>query len=189
MIRNVIKTFSFLLFVTVVTAGCNSSDNPETDANPEASTEETENPTKANYVEQATFTDFEGDTVSVSDFKGKVVMIDLWETWCKPCIASFPTMQQLQEDYPEDFIVLAVTPGFMDTREDAQNFASENDYDFVYLMDSHGLHEKLGVQGIPYKIFVDAEGKFIKESMGSFGPDEDYTQIEEIIENNKSIED
>lgn len=189
MIKNGIKIFSFLLLVMVAMAGCDSSDNPETNESPEASPEEIEEPTKADHVEQATFTDLDGDTVSVSDFKGKVVMIDLWETWCKPCLASFPTMQQLQEDYPEDFTVLAVTPGFMDTREDAENFASENDYDFVYLIDSNGLHEKLGVQGIPYKIFVDAEGKFIKESMGSFGPDEDYKKIEEIIENNKSMQD
>lgn len=178
-----------LLLVLGLFLGCNSSDNPEKNENSEASTEQSENPTKADYVEQATFTDLDGDSVSVSDFKGKVVMIDLWETWCKPCLASFPTMQELQEDYPEDFIVLAVTPGFMDTREDAQNFASEHDYDFVYLMDSNGLHKKLGVQGIPYKIFVDAEGNFIKESMGSFGPDEDYNKIEEIIENNKVTQD
>lgn len=176
-----------LLAVGAVACGNEDEEKPqkETPA-PEAADQ---NNTNAMYVEQATFTDLDGDTVSVSDFKGKVVMIDLWETWCKPCLASFPTMQQLQEDYPEDFVVLAVTPGFMDTREDAQSFARENDYDFEYLMDSNGLHQKLGVQGIPYKIFVDAEGKFIKESMGSFGPDEDYTKIEEIIENNKTMQD
>lgn len=177
-----------LLLILGFFLGCNSSENSEENSNPELAAKESENPTKADYVEQASFTTFDGDTVAVSDFKGKVVMIDLWETWCKPCLASFPTMQQLQEDYPEDFVVLAVTPGFMDTQKDAQNFASEHDYDFRYLMDSNGLHKKLGVQGIPYKIFVDADGEFIKVSMGSFGPDQDYKKIEEIIENNKSMD-
>lgn len=173
----------FVAFSLLILISCSSSDNPQPE---KQETEQSEPSTKAEYVEQATFTDLQGDTVSISEFKGKVVMIDLWETWCKPCLASFPTLQQLQEDYPDDFVVLAVTPGFTDTREDAQSFADENDYDFHYLMDSNNLHQKLGVQGIPYKIFVDAEGNFIKESMGSYGPDEDYEKIEEIIQNNKS---
>lgn len=181
------KRFLILIIVGIF-IGCNSSEEPNVDQEKQTETQ-SEPSTKAEYVEQAMFTDLDGDTVSISEFKGKVVMIDLWETWCKPCLASFPTMQQLQEEYPDSFIVLAVTPGFMDTLEDARNFASENDYDFRYLMDSNSLHEKLGVQGIPYKIFVDAEGKFIKESMGSFGPDEDYEKIKEIIVNNREKED
>lgn len=184
MINNFIKTLSFILFVTIVMMGCNSSEESEMNQKSQSNSQ-SESQTKAEHVEEASFTDFEGDTVSVSDFKGKVVMIDLWETWCKPCISSFPTLQKLQEDYPDDFAVLAVTPGFTDTKEDAQSFAEENDYDFTYLMDSNGLHKELGVQGIPYKIFVDAEGNFIKETMGSYGPDEDYQKIQEIIENNK----
>lgn len=135
----------------------------------------------AEYVEQAAFTDLQGNTVEISDFEGKVVMIDFWETWCKPCLASFPTLQKLMEEYPEDFIVLAVTPGFTDEREDAVSFKSKHDYDFTYLMDSNKLHQKLGVQGIPFKVFVDAEGNFIKAQMGSYGPDEDYKRIKELI--------
>lgn len=185
MMTNGIRKLALTLILAIAVIGCNSSE--ETDTNQEAQAESDAEPsTKAEYVAQATFTDLQGDTVSISEFRGKVVMIDLWETWCKPCLASFPTLQQLQEDYPDDFVVLAVTPGFTDTREDAQSFADENDYEFNYLMDSNNLHQKLGVQGIPYKIFVDAEGKFIKESMGSYGPDEDYEKIEEIIKDNKS---
>lgn len=183
-----IKALSLIFLMTMVIVGCNSSEDSEMDQESQANSQSASQ-TKAEYIEQAEFTNFEGDTVSVSDFKGKVVMIDLWETWCKPCISSFPTLQKLMKDYPKDFEVLAVTPGFTDTQKDAQSFARENDYDFTYLMDSNGLHKKIGVQGIPYKIFVDAEGKFIKESMGSYGPDEDYKKIKEIIENNRISKD
>lgn len=162
--------------------GCGSSDESQ----PEAQAKENSEPqTKAEFVEQATFTDLKGDTVSMSQFEGKVVMIDFWETWCKPCIASFPTLQNLQEEYPDRFAVLAVTPGFMDTKEDARSFANEHDYSFNYLMDSNNLHKDLEVQGIPFKVFVDAEGNFIKTSKGSFGPQEDYKKIKEIIEKHK----
>lgn len=172
-----------LLFAgTIVSCGETPEDKQEEQTQVEVEVEPT---TDADFVEQAVFTDLEGEEVSISEFKGKVVMIDFWETWCKPCLASFPTLQKLQEEYSENFIVLAVTPGFTDSREDAQKFAESNDYDFNYLMDSNGLNEDLGVQGIPFKVFVDANGEFIKKEMGSRGPDEDYKKVKEIIEKYK----
>lgn len=173
---------SIVVAFLLVFAACSSSDKSEGENTGQQAQEPR---TEAEYVEQASFTDFDGDTVSVSDFKGKVVMIDFWETWCKPCLASFPTLQKLQKEYPDSFTVLAVTPGFTDTQEDAQSFAQEHDYDFNYLMDSNNLHQKLGVQGIPFKVFVDAQGNFIKTSMGSYGPEEDYKKVKEIINKHK----
>lgn len=171
-----------LLVAFTVSCGETEKDNrPENEADIETEAE-AQPSTPADYVEQAVFTDFEGNEVSISEFKGKVVMIDFWETWCKPCLASFPTLQKLLEEYPERFVVLAVTPGFTDTAEDAQQFAEEHDYDFIYLMDSKRLSEDLQVQGIPFKVFVDAEGKFIKTGVGNYGPEEDYKMVKEIIE-------
>ena len=138
-----------------------------------------------NHIEQATFTDLDGNSVPISKFEGKVVMIDFWETWCKPCLATFPVLQELQKEYPDNFVVLAVTPGFTDTAKDARSFAQNHDYTFTYLMDSNNLHQKLGVQGIPYKIFVDAEGNLIKQSMGTSSPDKEYEEIKKLIEKYK----
>lgn len=142
--------------------------------------------TDADYVEQASFITMDGDTVSTADMKGKVVLIDFWETWCKPCLAIFPTMQKLLEEYPDDFAVLAVNPGFADTPEDARNFIADHEYDFTYLLDSNNLSDKLGVQSIPFKVFVDAEGNYIKSSLGSYGADKDYRELKSIIEEHKS---
>lgn len=171
-------SLSFMIFA------CGSQDNQNSDAQAVSDTESVEM-TEASYVEQATFEDMSGNTVSVSDFKGKVVLIDFWETWCKPCLAIFPTMQKLQEEYPDDFVVLAVNPGFADTKEDAQNFISEHDYDFRYLLDSNDLNEKLNVQSIPFKVYVDAEGNFIKSDIGSYGENKDYQALKSVIEKHK----
>lgn len=184
-----IYSWILILLLAVGSFACgNSEEQPETKepaTEQSAENDTTQHATDAEYVEQATFTDFDGDTVAVSDFEGKVVMIDFWETWCKPCLASFPTMQKLQEEYPDDFIVLAVTPGFSDTQDDAESFAEDNDYTFEYLLDSDKVHQQLGVQGIPFKVYVDANGEFIEKSMGTSGPDEDYKKLKKLIEEHK----
>lgn len=170
-------SFSILLvlLLSISLLGCNSSDESSKKSSSDSQTD-------TEYVKTTSFTDLEGNTVSISDFSGKVVLIDFWETWCKPCLASFPTMQELQDEYPDNFQILAVTPGFTDTREDARSFAQNHDYNFKYLMDSNNLHQKLGVQGIPHKVFVDTAGKVIKQSVGTSGPQEDYKKIKKIIE-------
>jgi thiol-disulfide isomerase/thioredoxin len=176
-----------ILLLAITSIACGGAEEQQKEASNSAvkGSEADQNLTEAQYVEQATFTDFDGNKVSVSDFRGKVILIDFWETWCKPCLASFPTMQKVQEEHPDSFVVLAVTPGFTDTKKDAEAFAQSNDYTFKYLMDSNNLHRKLGVQGIPYKVYVDAEGNFIEKSMGTSGPKGDYKKLKKIIEKHK----
>lgn len=175
------KQFLLLLSIAMVFAACGNQQKQA-----DTSEDQTREMTDADYVEQASFTAMDGATVDVDDFKGKVVMIDFWETWCKPCLASFPTMQKLVEEYPDDFAVVTVNPGFADTKEDAQKFISEHDYDFRWVLDSGNLNRKLGVQSIPFKVYVDAEGNFIKSSMGSYGPEKDYAELKSIIEKHKA---
>ena len=176
-----------ILLLAISSFACSGAEEQQKEASNSTVNDEKadQNLTDAQYVEQATFTDFDGNKVSISDFEGKVVLIDFWETWCKPCLASFPTMQKVQEEYSDSFVVLAVTPGFTDTKEDAEAFAQKNDYTFEYLMDSNNLHRKLGVQGIPYKVYVDAEGNFIEKSMGTSGPQGDYKKLKKIIDQHK----
>ncbi len=165
----------FFIFIPFILLACGKNSNQTNEPNDK-------NLTKAEMVEQATFTTLEGDTINVADFKGKVVMIDFWETWCKPCLASFPAIDRLQNEYPDKFIALAVTPGFSNTKEDALSFKKEHNYDFIYAMDTSKLHKKLGVRAIPFKVYIAADGEFIKTSMGSSGVEQDYRKIKKIIE-------
>lgn len=141
-------------------------------------------PNQVKAVENATFTDLQGNTFKLSDYHGKVVMIDFWETWCKPCINSMPTVNQLAKAYNKNFAVIAITPGFSDTKEQVKDFVSKHDYKFHYAYGGN-LAQKLQITGIPYKVFIDANGKFISVMMGSRGPSQDFKEIQEIIENHK----
>lgn len=165
-----------ILFTVLI--GCNSSKKSQE----QKKDTQTDPQTPTAFVQKASFTDFSGDKVALSDYKGKVVLIDFWESWCRPCVESFPTLEKLQEEYPQKFKVLAVNTGFSDSKADAESFAKSHDYKLTFLLDSSDLHSKLNVSGLPYKVFVDPDGQYIKKIMGSHGPEADYNSIKQIIE-------
>lgn len=132
-------------------------------------------------ISNASFTDLDGNEVTMDDFRGKLVLIDFWESWCGPCLQVFPAMQELLEEHPDKFEVLAVTVGLNEGPEDARAFAQEHNYDFNWLYDQHGIFPKLGGQGIPFKVYVSPEGEFIKIEMGSLGREGDYNSTRSVL--------
>lgn len=131
-------------------------------------------------LSSAVMTTLDGQEVTLQDFTGKTVLIDVWETWCTPCLRSFPTLQQLMEDFPDNFLVLAVSPGYMDTPEQVREFADNHDYDFTFVFGAD-LAQALNVQSIPFKVYVDPEGQYIESVLGTQGPERDYEKAREII--------
>ncbi len=118
--------------------------------------------------------DLEGKKVNLSDLKNKVVIVDFWATWCGPCIASFPGMQQMVTKYKDDPEVKFV---FIDTWEDgdkkekaATDFMAKYKYDFHVLMDNDNkVVESFKVSGIPTKFVVDKNGITRFKSVGYGG--------------------
>jgi len=132
-------------------------------------------------IKTATFTTLEGEEKTLADFEGKVLILDFWETWCKPCRRVMPTLDKLAGEYKDDFEVLAISPGWSDSKEDVQAFRDENEYDFNWLFASE-LAKELQIQGIPYKVYVSPEGEIIEAMMGIYGTEKDYTSTKEVIE-------
>lgn len=136
-------------------------------------------------VWNSTFTDLEGNAVSIQDYEGKVVLIDFWETWCGPCLQVFPAMDSLRKEYKDDFVVIAVNLQESDTPEEVQAFKDDKGYDFNFVLDKNQVGPKVISFGIPFKIFVDPNGYLIKAEVGSNGTEGDYLKAKTIIEDNK----
>jgi len=138
----------------------------------------------ANVLSTASFQDYEGNTVTLEQFKGKVVMIDFWETWCTPCLKAFPSMSKAMKDYPNDFVVLAVNLGESDQDADVERFRNSNpEYPFVWLKDSELLANQLQVPGIPFKIFVSPDGSYHSHELGLSGSeDANYDKLIQLIQ-------
>jgi len=118
-----------------------------------------------------------GRPVALSDLQGKVVVLDFWATWCAPCRASFPMMQQLIQEYREEAVVFL----FIDTWEDSEDpnervaaFLQDYGYDFTVLLDdAKGVADAYGVTGLPTKVIIDEQGRIRFRSLGYGGHSED----------------
>ncbi|MDD8019840.1 MAG: redoxin domain-containing protein [Acidobacteriota bacterium] len=108
--------------------------------------------------------DLEGKDVKLSDYSGKVVILDFWATWCSPCLSSFPGMKKLVEEYQKTPDVAFV---FVNCWQDEDNkeqvvkdFLEKNQYPFYVLMDTtNTVTSAYGVSGIPTKFVIDPKGK------------------------------
>lgn len=133
-------------------------------------------------IQNAVFTDLDGNVVDLDQFEGKLVLIDFWESWCGPCLQVFPAMEDLRNEFPDQFEVLAVTVGLTEGPEEAKAFAEENGYPFKWLYDENGVFEELGGTGIPFKVFISPEGELIEIEMGSRGREGDYNKTKAKIQ-------
>lgn len=102
-----------------------------------------------------------GGKGSLRDFKGRVVLVNFWATWCPPCLAEMPSLQALQDSLgSENFVVVGIAT--QDERKDVEDFLKNSDIRFPIMLDYYGeLSRKLGVTGYPETFLLDRDGKFL----------------------------
>ncbi len=115
--------------------------------------------------------DMKGQTVSSQAFGGKVVLVDIWATWCKPCLKSFPFYAELYEAHKaEGFELLAVS---VDNDDDlVRRFLEVNQVPFRVLRDPDGsLPNKLAISTMPTAFLIDRSGAVVEVHEGFVSSD------------------
>lgn len=109
--------------------------------------------------------DLQGNISSFSDLKGKTVFVNLWATWCPPCIAEMPEIQNLYDDTLSDDIAFVMI-SLDDDKEKPKKFIARKEYTFpVYTLVS-GLPAVFHSQSIPTTFVISPEGKLVVQQYG-----------------------
>lgn len=107
-----------------------------------------------------------GQNVRLDDYRGQVVMLNFWATWCPPCRAEMPTIQAAYTDRQnEGFTVLAINNG--ETPAQIQPFVQAFGLQFPVVLDENSeLARIYGVRSFPTSIFIDAQGEIYAKHTG-----------------------
>ncbi len=126
------------------------------------------------------FPTVEGQTARLSDYRGQVVLVNLWATWCGPCRVEVPDLVAAYEHYKgRGFTVLAVNQG--DPRDQVQAFAGDYGMSFPVLLDEEGrIRTSYPYRGIPTSFIVDRQGIVRKIWVGTL-PGEALSQLVEPL--------
>jgi len=116
--------------------------------------------------------DLENKSVSLSDYQGKYVLLNAWATWCPPCRAEMPDLNEFHQAHQDKgFEILAINAG--ESRDTAAAFSEALGLDFKILLDTDGtVLTGLGISGFPTSILVDPEGKVAMIHIGMIFPED-----------------
>lgn len=107
-------------------------------------------------------------TVRLSDFRGKVVFLNFWATWCKPCREEMPSMEVLYKNFEKDgLVILAVSIDRVTTKKDIPPFVKSMNLTFPVLVDSWGQTDKrYKLMGVPETYIIDRDGVLREKVIG-----------------------
>ena len=127
-----------------------------------------------------TLVDINGDKRSLSEFRGRYVVIDFWGTWCGWCMKGIPDMKKLYKKYNDKMEIIGIA--CRDTREKWRKAVSEHDMEWTNLINENDNDVAVlyAVEGYPTKIIVDPEGKIL--SVSTEESPEFYTAVSELLD-------
>ncbi|MBR4909905.1 MAG: TlpA family protein disulfide reductase [Clostridia bacterium] len=119
-----------------------------------------------------------GKKFTLSDHKDEVVLLNLWATWCPPCVGELPAFEQLKNDNIDGLVIVAVNCA--EEKSTVDSFIDENGYTFNIAYDESGSVIKLyPTDGIPYTLII-ADGEVKKTFLGA--PSDPYGEYKSAVE-------
>lgn len=127
-----------------------------------------------------TLKDINKKEVSLKDFRGKIVLLNFWATWCDPCKDEMPSMEGLYQRFQnKGFVVLAVN--YLERREKVRKFVEKNKFTFTVLLDFYGKTlSSYGIWSIPVNFIIDKQGFLLGRAIGP--RDWDSKETRELID-------
>lgn len=109
-----------------------------------------------------TLRDLSGKSVSLSSYKGKVVLVNFWATWCLPCQKEMPELEKIYKDLgPKGFVVLSISADDARTSSQVKPLIMKNGYTYPVLLDTQTavVSQYNPTKTLPYSVLVDRQGR------------------------------
>ena len=152
------KYVSLLAVITLLLISCGGTNNGSSTRNDEKN---------VNLAPDFTLVDLDGNKHTLSDYRGKVVIIDFWATYCPPCRLEIPHFIQFYNDYKDDgLIILGIG---LDGETKLKPFSKEYGINYPILIGDLATVGKYGVRPIPTTFFIDRNGE-IKNKIIGYAP-------------------
>jgi thiol-disulfide isomerase/thioredoxin len=133
----------------------------------------------------------ESKPIDLSAYKGKVVLVDFWASWCLPCKESFPWLNKIKNKTEfKDLVIIGINVD--ENIQDAKRFLEQQPAEFSIIYDSSGSHaEYYNVLGMPTTLIFDKQGELISQHIGfKENKVKEYEQnIYQALNNNHVIQD
>ena len=167
------KLFIFLLFVYTLVGCSKNSYNEDKPIN----IQETSTPMGDNVkAPEFTLPSTDGKTIRLSDYKGKVVIVDFWATWCGPCRKGIPDLIEIQKEFGKDVVVIGISLD-ADTKKDVVPFIQNIGINYPVAYGTLEVTQQYGgVEAIPTSFVINKTGKIVDKHVGLV-PKSDYTDL------------
>ncbi len=126
------------------------------------------NPIKGNKkAPDFSLKDLNGKEVAIKQFRGKVVFLNFWATWCGPCKEEMPSLEFLRQQFKaKNFVLLTISVDY-EGKKPIQEFMNKHQYTFPVLVDAKGeTLDLFEVKGIPTTFLIDKKGKMVGKAIG-----------------------
>lgn len=125
------------------------------------------------------------ETIRLSDYRGQIVVLNFWASWCPPCRAEMPEFQELHDQFTDTgeavLLLLNQIDGRQETVEKGKEYLASNDLTMTNLLDHGAVGRQIfGIPGLPTTVVIDAEGYLASYVVGATNKETVLKMIEDV---------
>ncbi len=147
----------------------------------ENSAAEVNHTTGDNRAPGFTLVDTKGKKVSLSDYKGKIVILDFWATWCPPCRKGIPDLIDIQKKYKNKVVIIGISVD-TDTKDKVPSFIRDIRINYTVLYATPEVVQSYGnIEAIPTSFVIDKKGKIVNQFVGLTSKETYIDEIKKLL--------
>jgi thiol-disulfide isomerase/thioredoxin len=154
------RVYQSILLSMLLMAACNSSDQQE--ARQEAGEVSDVSQQETHPLSQVALKNLEGNPINLEDYAGKIIVLNFWATWCKPCIIEMPSMVEARQLLGDEFVFLLASDEDM---KKISSFAEKQAFDLPFVQLQNGV-QNLQITALP-TTWIIRDGVVLKEIIGA----------------------